>query len=458
METKDLNAHLRAATTDLEPRPGFAADVLRGGRRRRTRNRIMIGAAAVATVAIAAAVAVVPQNLADRRPADSPTREQDGHPLTMLGGDLIHDAQFVQLAATTWEERLPTTLANRHGVLSQPLADPHVAWAGTTSAGKTAIVAQQFTLPSTDAVEYAYRGQEAIAVGLLVSPTRDAALELIGVQLEGYHARPGSFVLPDDRTVIALELGAPGRSRAMNISPNVSVGQGGVSRREWTKPLRYTDGVWIGELPENVNHLNVRLIDSKPELDPNDAEERPMGLHHPLLFTSDYLRGELPRVPERGLTWEPIDHLLGEDSHLRGVPWERFEEAVRDSGLLDPTSYARNPHQWVATVGLHDGRTVLVSTHQELDNPAYLFRVVIGADDSVAQVTRFAEVDPTAPIPVAVPLPDDNGYVVAVDPDKQFSYRTADDGQWSDPQYGTALVPGDAVAVKADTGDELALK
>lgn len=458
METKDLNAHLRAATTDLEPRPGFAADVLRGGRRRRTRNRLMIGAVAVATVAIAAAVAVVPLNLADRRPADTPTHEQDGHPLTSSGGDLIEDTQFVRLAATTWEERLPTTLANKDSLLSQPLADPHVAWAGTTPAGATAIVAQQFTLPSTDAVEYGYRGREAVAVGLLISPTGDAALQLVGVQLEGHWARPGSFVLPDDRTVIALALGAPPQGRAMNISPNVHVDEDGVSRRDWSKPLRYADGVWIGELPEGVDPLNVRMIDSRPELDPTDAEERPMGLHHPLLFTSAYLRGELPHMPDRGLMWEPSEHLLGEDTHLRGNPWDRFQEAVRDSGLLEPTSYAPNPDHWLATVGLPDGRTVLISTYQELDNPAYLFRVVIGADDSVAQVTRFAEVDPTAPIPVAVPLPDDNGYVVAVDPDKQFRFRTADDGQWAAPQDGTALVPRDAVAVKADTGDELALK
>lgn len=456
VETKDLSDHLRAATTDLELRPGFADAVVRGGRRRRTRGRITIGTAVAATVAVAVAVAAGPTHLADP-PADTPSG-QDGHPLLTSGGDLVDDAQFVRLATTTWRESIPGTSANKNGVLNQPLNEPHVTWAGSTPLGAAAIVAQQFTMPKIASVDANLRGQPAIAVGLLSAPAEDTGrLELIGVQLEGHWARPGSFVFPDNRTVIAVAYASPPDSRALNISPNVTVGHDGVSRREWTKPLRYADGVWIGELPKEVNPRNVRMIDSKPDLDPNDAEDRVMGLHHPLLFTSEYLSGQPAGIPDRGLPWEPIEHLLGRETHLAGRAWDIFEDAVSDSGLLEPTSYIENAPRWTAVVGLRNSRTMIISSHQELDNPAYVFEVVTTDSGTVKQVTRGPEVDLSSPVRLVIRLPGDEGWVVAVDPDKQLRYRTGGSTQWSEPGDGFELLPADAVAVETG-GQEFTLK
>lgn len=433
MDTRDLTDALREATDGIEPRAGFAEDVLRGGRRRRTRGRIMIGAAmATAAVAVAAAVAV-PMRLAEPRPAAPPTTEPQGHPLLTSSGELIDDTQFVQLAATTWRQSLPGTPANTGGVLNQPLIDPHVTWAGYLPNGRAAIVAQQFAEPKT--------GRPLIAVGLLTEDA-EGALHLIGVQIEGHWARPGSFVLPDNRTVIAVDYASPPASRVFNISSNITVGADGVSRREWTQPLGNHWGVWIGLLPANVNPRNVRMLDSKPGLDPNDAEEQVMGLHRPLLFTSEYLSGTSTAIPNRGLPWAPDVVALGEDTHTGD--YAAFQVAVRDSGLLDPTSYTDNSPRWTAVVGLHDGRTALISTHQELDNPAYVFEVVLNPDGSVDTVTRVAKLDLATPL--SVRLPGDEGWVVAVDPGKQFRYRA--DGDWSTPVDGAGLVPADATAIE----------
>lgn len=446
MDTKDLTDALREATDGLEPRTGFTADVVRGGRRRRTRGRILIGATMAVTLAVAAAVAVgVPSRLAE--PADPPPKQLDGHPLFTEGGDLIHDATFVDEATRTWRKSLPNTLANKDSLLSQPLDQPHVTWAGSTPVGPAAIVAQQFTPPNATSP-----GDQRIAVGLVADDPATDHLELIGVQTQGHWARPGSFVFPDDRTVIAVAYASPPDSRALNISPNLTVGADGVSRREWTKPLRYDDGVWIGELPANVDPLNVRMIDSRPDLDPNDAEERPMGLHHPLLFTSQYLSGELAKVPDRGPQWAPDEVLLGTSTNLDG--WDRFRAAVRDSGLLEPTSYTDIGRHWTAVVGMNDGRIALISTYQELDNPAYVFLVVLKADKTPLQVTRIAEVNLAEPVRVAVPLPDDNGWVVAVDPGEQFRYQVTGSNEWSAPVTGVALLPHNALAVKPAASEE----
>jgi hypothetical protein len=450
MDTRDLTDALRDATDGLEPRAGFAADVLRGGRRRRTRGRIVIGAAIATAAAVAVAVAVAPTQVADQRPADT-TDDQPGYPLWTSGGDLIDDAQLVQLATTTWRESIPHTLANKDSLLSQPLGEPHVTWAGSTPRGPAVIVAQQFTMPKTDSVESSYRGQQALAVGLLAANPADTAkreLELIGVQIAHHWARPGSFVFPDNRTVISVAFGTPPDSRVENISPNLTIGEDGVSRREWSKPLRYVDGVWIGELPAGVSPLNVRMIDSQPDLDPNDAEERPMGLHNPLLFTSQYISGELAAVPDRGLPWAPQEFTLGVASPLSGHGWDRFQQAVRDSGLLEPTSYTDIGRHWTAVVGLQDGRTVLISTYQELDNPAYVFQVLVKADGTVEKVTRGGKLSPSSSPGLMVRLPGDNGWVVGVDMDMEFRYRMDGSTQWSGPEVGVALIPAGAVAVQ----------
>lgn len=455
MDTRQLTDALREATDDLEPRAGFADDVLLGGRRRRTRGRIVVGTAIAVTAAVALAVTVgVPNRIAE--PADPPIA-QDGHPLLTSGGDLIDNKDFVALAKTTWREGIPHTPANIDGKLNQPLNEPHVTWAGTTPVGAAAIVSQQFTMPAISSVESQFRGQPAIAVGLLAAPDQNATrLALIGVQVEGHWARPGSFVFPDNRTVITVAYGSPPDSRVENISSNVRVGQDGVSRRDWDTPLRFADGVWIGELPAGTNPRNVRMIDSKPELNPKDAQARVMGLHHPLLFTSEYLTGKPPEIPDRGLPWDPVERMLGEDTHLRGRGWDRFQDAVRDSGLLDPTSYTDLPPHWTAVVGLGDGRTVLISSYQELDNPAYVFQVVIGTDDTVQKVTRGTKVELSQPLRLAVRLPGTEGWVVAVDPDKSLSYST-DGSAWSDRRYGAELIPASAVAVET-SGQQFPLK
>jgi hypothetical protein len=454
VETDKLTTHLRAATADLALRPGFAADVLEGGRRRRTRARIAIGATVAVTAAVAVtAIVAVPSNLADAPPAEQPTTEQPGHPMMTSGGDLIGDAQFVQLATTAWQESLPTTRANAGGVLTAPLTEPHVTWAGNTGVGLAAIVSQQFTMPNTDAVESSYRGRPAIAVGLLVLNSQQG-LDLIGLQLEGHWTHPGSFVLPDDRTVISVAYG--GENRAMNISQNIEVDADGVSRRTWTKPLRYNDGVWLGQLPAGINPRNVRMLDSKPELDPNDAEERLMGRHDPLLFTSEYISGKPTDIPDRGLPWQPVAVGLGHDSGFAVAAWDIFQEVLRDSGLLDPPSYVTKPSRWTAVVGMRDGRTMIISSYQELDNPAYVFHVLVDADGKVEKITRGAEVDLSSPLRLKVQLPDDEGWVVAVDPDKQLRYRTEDNKEWSAPVTGADLLPADAVAVETG-GQEFTL-
>jgi hypothetical protein len=457
MDTTELTSVLHEATDGLEPRGGFAAAVLSGGRRRRVRGRIALGAAVAGTAAVAVAAAVVvPHQLAAPPPGDGP--DGTGKVLNLLdfaGGDLVQNEEVVRLAITGWRDGLERTPANERGVLDDRVGEPHVYWAGTTPAGPAALVTQLVTLPSDGTLEPADRGQQVPAVGLLATNPDDLGdesakpeLELVGVQVQTLEQGSiGYFVLPDDRTVLAIEEKAGAADApATYASPSITVGDDGVSRREWTR-MSPGDGVALTRLPPGTVPQNVRIVAGAADSDPNEGEQK-VGAHLPLQFAAEYVGLRANGITDRDLPWEPREWSILDGSRALPRPAKvLFEDALRTSGLLDSASYDEKVSGWLAAGGIDGDRLVLVGTKQELDNPAYLFTVVLRADFSVERVTRDGQVDPTADLPVAVRLPHGAGWVVGVDPDRELRYRTATDTQWSAPASGTVAIPDDAEAV-----------
>jgi hypothetical protein len=103
--------------------------------------------------------------------------------------------------------------------------------------------------------------------------------------------------------------------------------------------------------------------------------------------------------------------------------------------------------RWLVVAGMSDGRTMIVGSYQEADNPAYLYTVLVGKDGKVAKVARGPAADPAATLPVRVRLPDGQGWVVAAE-GHQLSSRT--DGAWSPPVADAALVPDATTQVRVD--------
>jgi hypothetical protein len=450
MDTRDLTSALREATDGLEPRTDFAATVLQGGRRRRTRGRIAVGAALAGTAAVAVVAAVVVPN---QMSAPPPADQRDGPAkadiiLSASGGNLIDDKRFTGLAVTAWRDSVERTPANKDGELDGRKGEPHVYWAGDTPAGPSALVAQEV-------------GRGRVAVGLLITNPADLApgatkvkreLELVGVQVDAGSSALGGFLLHDDRTLMAIDpVRLKGENLSMFASANTTVGADDRSRRRWTR-MTEADGVALTQLPVKANPHNVRLAVADTHGDPNQGEQK-MGAHVPVLSASVYTGMSLSVVPDRGLPWAPEEWPLLDTSHPVAHPLDAFDDALRGSGLLDPASYAKEGPRWVAAVGLTGGRSMIVSTQQELDNPAYLFSVLRRADGSVEKVTREAQLDPRSGLPVTLRLPDGQGWVVAIAPGKELRYRTVGNGQWSAPASGTRVIPAGAVVVQVDGQD-----
>lgn len=447
MDNTQLTTAMREATEDLEPQDDFAAAVLRGGRRRRTRGRVAIGAAITGAVAAAVVAAVaVPARLSAPPPGeqhDGPKQEQL---LARSGGDLVHDRDTVRLATTAWQDSVDTTYVNEFGYLSHRLGEPHVYWAGTTPAGAAAVITQAAVLPASDNVEASDRGQRVVAVGLLVtSPGAKRELELVGVQFDGDHnGYGGYFVFPDNRTVLGIE---PEAGLALFVSPNTAIGAGGRSRRHWTE-LPGHDGVSYTQLPEPANPRNIRLAVSQAGGDPNAGEQK-LGAHLPLLSAVDYIAEREGVDVDNGLPWPARDMTVGDETTLPRTPLDLFGTALRESGLLDSASFDEEElgAHWQVVAGMADGRTMIVGPYQELDNPAYLFTVLVRAGGAVEKVARGPAVDPDAVLPVRVRLPGGQGWVVAAQ-GHQLTHRTG--GAWSAPVADAALVPDATTQVRVD--------
>jgi hypothetical protein len=451
MDTRELTQALHDATEDVEPRPNFAADVLRGGRRRRTRNRFTIGMALAGTAAVAvAAVAVLPNHLAAPPAADQGEQTGQGLPVALLNsssGELINDEAVTSAAVRGWQDGIAGSAGETAGISPEDLrGEPNVYWAGTTPWGgddspetstTVAIVAQETTIP-TDGAD--------IVAGLLVNnPDDDRAdeLELVSVQDGGW----AYFILPDLRTAIgAMPTDLPDDVK-LSISTEVTVDENGKSVRVW-HDMPANDGVAVAQLPADTNVHNV-LMQMNPTPDGYGSGLAPLV---PLVLPPN--SGE---IQERGLPWPAESLHVPEPRDLGSTPEEIFRRALVDSsrdidsdGLLDPPSLlfdGQEPPHWTVAADLPDGRTLILSEYQELDHPAHVFSVLMRPDGSIETVTRVKEIDPAATEPIIAPAPEGQGTVVAAW-GEPISYRTSAAGEWVTAGTSAALVPADGIEIK----------
>ena len=417
MDTNELTLALREVTDDVTPRPNFAADVLRGGRRRRSRNRFTIGAAVVGTAAVAAvAVTVLPKDLAAPPPADRPT---EFSLLDRSGGDLIDDEAVTRAAIAGWTDGLAGNAGEAAGISPENLVgDPHVFWAGYTSFGNAAIVAQEATLAD---------GTRTVASGAVAdNPNDDRPDEL---ELVGASPTPTAFLLPDNKSLLAP---LPDGIQDLFVSTTITVNDEGRSVRSAWKSFSGEDTATVIQLAELPRPHNLRIAIGTTE---GRDGYLPVRLHP-----------NTPVIPNRGLPWVPFPIHVPEPRDLpSGQVWESFTNGLRDSGLLD--AYKEGPPKWTVVADLSDGRTLILSEYQELDNPAWAFSVLLRPDGSVETVERVTEIDPTSTAPIIAPAPDGQGTVVAAE-GQSIAYRTSADGSWEDLGNGAALVPDDASDIR----------
>ncbi|MCP2166944.1 hypothetical protein LX83_003816 [Goodfellowiella coeruleoviolacea] len=446
MDAELLGQSMRDATDQIELRPDFTAAVLRGARRRRARRRTAAaGAALCAALAGGAAVAVWPaappgqEQLADAR-FDQPTR-----------GDLGGDRQFTTDVVAAW----------RNGVLSPrrvfPEApddlrgDPHVYWAGTTEAGPAAVVLQRVRVGTRGSARPGDADQITTLVGLVATDPANGQLTLVKTYTPhvagGDYVRAGFQFGPGDRTVLALDDGEP-----MFVSAGATYAQTGAVTRSWQEVPR-ADGVGVVTLPEGTDPGDVRLVVRQPPR-PTDREPDPqtfVGLYQASAELSP--TSSAPSKPDHTLPWWETGVGVARVGATPGdEPDEQvsdvFDQALAEAAVTDPLA-RHSVTRWNVLAGRAGGGTAIIGERQDGDRPSRLFTVLRDANGAVTQVLFSGEVDPTAPLPVHVRLPDGQGWVVAAY-GSSLRYRTGPGEAWRTADTGrdAGLLPDPATEVE----------
>lgn len=456
MQAHELAEAWHAATEKLRVPADFVERVVHRGRWRSARRRVGLvagGAFMVVTLA-AAGIAVLGGGrppVTDQRLA-APTR-----------GDLAGDQQLLEAAVRVWREGITVSPNAHRGIFDDPLSDPHVYWAGTTPAGPAAVVMQAFYLHQHGNLDPSDANQVQTLVGLVGTDPASNELTLLGDQYRADGSEPGAFRFgPEDRTVLVVE-----RSRPVYIATHRTLTLQGHGLRNW-QPLVFTDGVAVFQVPVPDDPADIRLVERATPPEPTD-----LGRDFPALMVetaSQYVRSvkdlqrrgtgssgddldvleelaEQARRNDHRLPWlDPACRLLGEPRPPIDEPIAVFADMLWEWGTIDPNQ-SSTPGGWCILVGIADGAAVLVSELQEDADPSRIYAVTVDAGDAPVRAQVGPEVDPAAPLPVAIKLDADHGWVVAAY-GSRLSYRTTVDGGWTDGGTDAALLPDDAAQVR----------
>jgi hypothetical protein len=450
MQTDVLGRAMREATAELGPPPDFTSRVVRRGRRRQVRRRasLVAGLAVLAVLAGMPAVGGWPGSTGNDVSADprlaEPTR-----------GDLAGDRQFMNTVVRAWRAGMPVSPNDSRGLFNDLRGQAHVYWAGTTPAGRAAVVLQQAYLHSHGNLSPEDANQMQTLVGLVAVDPKDGGLKLVTDQYraDGEPA-PGYFQFgPGDRTILVVDRGRP-----LYFSPAPVNRSDGRVVRDWAQ-MSIVDGVAMTELPEGTAPADARVLvrDRRPA--PDDKSRDGLLYLEPasqyLDFADKLRRGETfslgSSLEERRLQWrQPEGPVLVGQSPQMPPGWSAaFNQALEEYGMLDLGVDAQAWGLWNVLAGLPDGRTAIVSELMQGQHPSRLYAVLLDRAGEVQAVQAGDVVDTKAVLPVAMRMPDGQGWVVAAY-GSHLRYRTANGGQWVDGGDNAALLPDRAADVQVN--------
>jgi hypothetical protein len=441
MDIQELSTHLREATTDLTPRPGFADAVTRSGRRRQVRYRIGVATAVTAAVALVGGSTYALVTSSEVTANQIMAGWLDGS----TKGDLAGDQAFLDKALAAWEagkSRSPNASA---GIFDDLRDTPHVYWAGNTPAGRAAVVVQQAYLHPHDQLPPGAADTQQTLVGLVAIDQKDGKLKLVGDQFQAKPSDPlpGVFYFGDnDRVLLVVD-----RQQAVwecHIALGFEAGEVPTEeklRSQWNQ-VPMIAGVGITSIDNSPPMYLVSgpdpLLDSRVDLRSWRA--------------SDYLAaartgGTGPLAPAGSLilNWN-ASWGVGQESNFDFDTTEMFVQGVwGQNGVIvaGRINVPRNDN-WTIRAGLEDGRAAVVGAVKRGDEPWRTTVVLVNPDLTTTRIDGPV-INPYSPLPIAVRLPDGQGWIVAAQ-GHPLSYRT--NGEWRSAGDDAALLPDDATQVK----------
>ncbi|GAA2961006.1 hypothetical protein [Actinokineospora diospyrosa] len=435
MDTTDLARALRAATDGLGTRPGFTADVLRGGKRRRVRKRVLL-AGATAVVIAAAGTAVVELNGHDDA-APQITTATNQMLTAPTRGDLATDHAYLDAAVAAFDKGMPNEPDKAR------VGRPRVYWAGTTDAGKVAVVVQ--VVEPDDGVEYHPDGRvvdmravQRSVVGLLVG-TKPV---LVNSFPQPYSTPPRGFAFiygPHNRDIIAM--GADNLSVSPGWTYITATGKPG---RLWT-PMVERKGVWLGQAADRTPPEEIRVVTGDPAKAGYDQTLTTLPSTRWSLGTD---RQAKP-VPENVLRTKPTDIYRVGGSTARPLG-DNIHETLTAEGLLDPLAGV-SPTGAQFVVDRPTGGSVVAV---EVVTTFIMSHLFLAERDAAGTITRWTSCDPVhrdgGGLVGTCVLPGESGYF-AVAPGMKLSYQTQTGDTlsgWIDAGTDAAVFPPNATAVQ----------
>ncbi|SCF46415.1 hypothetical protein [Micromonospora mirobrigensis] len=432
----DLDPVRRALTITADgvrPPADLTDRVRRGGRRRVRRRRAAL--AGTLAVLLAGGTAGVVQL------ARPPASAQLGGVAELLldqptRGDLADDRRWLSTVLATYRRTRDDSPLRGLGLTRRPAGEPHVTWAGSTPAGPAAAVVQRmWTDRHQPSVFIWFAGTdpagrvEPVGADILAAPGRPA----------GWGSR--AFLTGVDRsTLVVLDVGGD-----VQWSARRTYRADRVVRTDW-RPVTFTDGAAVVRVPPQRDRYAVAVRDgagaylslgnlTDPTVIPDDPGlgwRTPAGGGWPADRPARF-----PLAPRGALSLDTVLMFLGKG----------------DAGQHEPAGGATG-RDWTAYGRTGRGELFVAADVRFGGDPT---RTVVYIQPLTSTDPRFGpvvtvygdEVDRTAPLPVAVRLPDGRGWLVARK-DATLSYLDHD-GRWHPAGRNAALLPSTATRVRVDT-------
>jgi hypothetical protein len=442
----DLRSALRACIVDVTARPDLAATVLRGGARRRTGRRVALVSAPVAVVAVVAAVAAAVLVTGAGGPAPRPTlaaltateRAVLARP---TGGDLAGDPAYRADVVDAWEGSHRSSPNADRGIFDHPAGDPVVSWAGTTPAGRAAVVVQVFDLREHENVQLDRAGP-ALLWGF-VGPGKDGRPVVVA---DGYPV-PGApsveaALVGADRTVLLVA----DRGRPAQVSWGLTYTADAQARRSW-QDVRFAGGAAAVPVPPRTSPSAIALRVTGGMAEIANADRDRLGPDgRTILGPPD---NRLPWVPAG--TASPV-WAVGPQPYAAwgGRPDGGTAEDALNAGLAGrlpetwPDVGWSLLSRWFVVGTTPDGSRVVAGERQLNGDPSRAYAVLRAAGGATRAVA--APIDRTAAVPVRLRLPGGQGWLVAA---KGRMFTWTEDGTPRSAR-NAALVPVGASDLQAD--------
>jgi hypothetical protein len=450
-----LRTVMRSHTADVVSPPALVATVLRGGARRRLHSRLAVGATPLLVIAavLGGVLLLAPGSGTGTTQVLAMTAADEALLVRPTGGDLASDSGYLNAVGRAWQRSHRDSENADRGIFDRMIGQPHVVWAGHTSVGPAAIVVQAADLRHHDDIQLDHEGP-ALLTGFVGTGSGDAPLVVADTYpAPGAPRMEAAFIGADRRVLLVVDRGRPVR-----VSFGRTYADDGYVTRQWS-PVTFADGVALLARPDGTDPRLTALRSGGPDgiwignvLTPAEqhaADVSPIDPRLPWLGPGGRGWGTWQVGPAPTAGWGgPVtaDNLatVFEQALERRIPGYPETNIVRNS----------NWYVWGTTA---DGSRLVVG-EKELDpDPSRVYAVLRTPAGRTEVATR--PVDAHGPLPVAVPLPRGQGWLVA-QVGAELSYRTAVGVGWQAAGRDAALLPAAAVivrVVRSDHTDEVLL-